>query len=99
MILLGGPLDFHLAANAIDEPASAFAGHFQAHDSLAALGLVAGALLGRRRHPVSAVEKRSFLLLGGLALRLQLLGRGVVVIGETTFHQYSRRRLIALEFL
>src|SRR5207244_4527817 len=97
MILLGGPLDFHLAANAIDESASAFAGHFQAHDSLAALGLVAGALLGRRRHPRPAVEKRSFLLLGGFAFRLQFLGRGVVVIGEPTLRPCSCCRLVVLK--
>ena len=53
VVLLGGPLDGHLAADVVVELARALARHLQPHDALAALGLEP-----LRSAAVSAIQRR-----------------------------------------
>ena len=77
----------------------ALARHLEAHDALAALGLEAGPLRRRLGHPLPAVDERAFLLLGRFALGLQLLRRGVVVVGQPLVEQLLHGGLVAVQLL
>src|SRR5260370_19851487 len=57
--------------------------------------LEGGALRRRLGHPAAAVDEQPFRLLGGLALGLGLVRRGIVVIGQPLVEENLYRLLIA----
>ena len=97
VVLLAGPLELHPAANQIVENQRSFGGHLQPHDGLPPSGLESGPIGGRFGHETAAVAERPLLALRRLALGLEFLGRGVVVIGMAAGQQLFDGLLIAIQ--
>jgi hypothetical protein len=94
VVLLVGPIERDVAANEVVEAALTFARHLEPHDALAALGLEALGVGGRRREPSAAVEERALVFLCSRPLGLNLLGRRVVAVRVARLEQASHGRAV-----
>ncbi len=87
LVLLAGPFELHVATDPVAEPADALARHLQPDHRLAALALEAAPVGVGLRHERAAVDEAFLGRLRGLALGLQLLGRGVIVVRQPGVQQ------------
>ena len=94
VILFLRPVKFDVSANQVVQFQLPFQRRFEANDALTSFRLELRFLFRRVRHPLTIIDKRLFLLLGFVALRLKLFRLGVISIGKPFGDKLVDNRLI-----
>jgi hypothetical protein len=95
VVLLADPLEFDIAADEIAEDERPIVRHIKADDAFAAFGFETALVGGHVGHPTAAVDERTLFGFGGGTLGLNLVGRGVIAIGEAASQEFVDGLLIA----